>query len=100
MTKRNPWRFGAALALTVLTGYTVCTVLWALFTEPSLVFMNALFHGLDFRVLHAGGAFAFGDWLLAALVLSTWAFLIGALFAAVSNRLEAATPSDVTHARA
>ena len=82
-----PWRVGATFALTVMVGYAVCTVIWVLFREPSMAFVNALFHGLDFRRLYVGGAFAVGGWIFAFAVLSAWAFLIGALFAQVHNWL-------------
>jgi hypothetical protein len=89
-----PWRFGAAFALTVMAGYAVCTAIWLLFTEPSIAFVNALFHGLDFRRLHVGGTFAFSSWLFALAVLSAWAFLMGALFAQVHDWLTPERPSS------
>lgn len=89
-----PWRFGAAFALTVMAGYAVCTGIWLLFTEPSMTFVNALFHGLDFRRLYVGGAFAVGGWAFALAVLSIWAFLIGALFALVCNKFPVERPSS------
>lgn len=87
MQALDPWRFGAALALTVVIGYAVCTVVWVAFTDPAIGFLNALFHGLDFRRLATGGGFALTAALCAAVVLAVWAFLIGALFALVRNRL-------------
>lgn len=87
-----PWRFGAVTALTVMLGYLVCTVIWLLFSEPSIAFVNALFHGLDFRALYSGGAFDTGSWLGAVAVLSTWAFLMGVLFAVLVNRLRVDRP--------
>lgn len=87
MQALDPWRFGAALALTVVIGYAVCTVVWVAFTDPAIGFLNALFHGLDFRRLATGGGFALTAALYAAVVLAVWAFLIGALFALVRNRL-------------
>jgi hypothetical protein len=94
MRELVPWRFGAAFALTVGVGYTVCTAIWLLFTEPSIAFVNALFHGLDFRRLYAGGAFTFSGWVFALAVLSAWAFLIGALLAQLHNWLTPERPSS------
>lgn len=94
MRKLPPWRFGAAFALTVMAGYIVCTAIWMLFTEPSIAFVNALFHGLDFRRLYVGGAFAFSGWVFALAVLSAWAFLIGTLFAQVHSWLTPERPSS------
>lgn len=93
MVTLNPWRFGAAFALTVVIGYAVCTALWIAFTDPGLGFLNALFHGLDFRRLDTGGGFSLGGAVYAAAVLAVWAFLIGALFAFVYKQLSAERPS-------
>jgi len=82
-----PWRFGAAFALTVVVGYAGCTLVWVAFTDPAIAFLNALFHGLDFRKLAVGGGFSSGAWIYSAVVLAVWAFLIGALFALVRNWL-------------
>lgn len=85
----NPWRFGAARAPTVVIGYAACTVVWAAFTDQAIGFLNALFHGLDFRRFATGGGFALTAVLYGAVVLAMWAFLTGALFALVRNRLSA-----------
>lgn len=82
-----PLRFGAVLALTVDIGYAGCTLVWVVFTDPAIGFLNALFHGLDFRKLAVGGGFSIGGAIYAAVVLAVWAFLMGALFALVRNRL-------------
>lgn len=87
MDTLNPWRFGAALGLTVVIGYAVCTLLWVSFTDSAIGFLNALFHGLDFRRLATGGGFSLVAGVYATAVLGVWAFLIGALFALVRNRL-------------
>ena len=42
----SPIRLGAALSLTVAIGYTLCAAAWAIWNEPALNFLNALFHGL------------------------------------------------------
>jgi hypothetical protein len=88
-----PWRFGAAFALTVVAGYAACTAIWLMFTDPSIVFLNALFHGTDFRRLYVGGTFSMAGWAFALAVLAVWAFLFGALFAQVHNWLAAERPS-------
>jgi hypothetical protein len=67
-------------------------VLWLLFSEPFMSFMNALFHGVDFRPLYSGGAFDAGSWLGAVVVLSAWGFLLGALFAVLMNWLRVERP--------
>ena len=67
MSTLNPWRFGSALALTVVLGYAACTVLWVAFTDPAFGFLNSLFHGLDFRRLTTDGGFTIGGAVYAAV---------------------------------
>ena len=88
-----PWRLGAVFALTVFTGYVVCTVIWFAFMDQSLTLLNGLFHGLDFRRLYVGGGFRLNDWALALAVLTLWAFLIGPLFAQLRNLIGIERPS-------
>ena len=92
-----PWRFGAVTALTALLSYLACTVIWSFLREPSIAFMNALFHGLDFRPLYIGGAFEAVGWLAVAVVLSGWAFLIGAVFALLFNKMGVERPLVPQH---
>ena len=83
----SPLRLGATLSLTVAIGYAACAALWAIWNEPALDFLNALFHGLDFRRIALPQAY--GAWLFVypLLVMTAWGFLIGALFATISNLL-------------
>lgn len=94
MQTLDPWRFGAAFALTVAIGYAVCTLLWVNFTGPAIAFLNALFHGFDFRPLATGSGFSLPDGMYATAVLTVWAFLIGALLAAIRNLLAVRRPSE------
>lgn len=80
MTRANVFRTGGAFALTVGIGYTLCTLVFALFPEASANFMNALFHGLDFRVLKAPGTFTLGSFLYGLVVLVGWTFALGSVF--------------------
>ena len=89
MGNLNAWRFGAVFALTVVISYTVCTLAWIAYTEQAISFLNALFHGLDFRKLQVGGAFSATAWLFATAVLAVWAFLTGALFATLRRLMTA-----------
>ncbi|MNC96578.1 hypothetical protein D3C83_139900 [compost metagenome] len=51
--------------------------------------MNGLFHGLDFRKLQGGPAlFDFGSFVSALLVMTAWAFGLGALFGWIFSRLD------------
>ena len=75
-------RIAASLAITVLVAYTLCTVVFAIFPNASLGFMNALFHGLDFGALQVSGSgFDFGGYVVAAAGMAAWAFLVGLVFA-------------------
>lgn len=88
MPKLVPWRTGAALAVTVVIGYAICAAIFVAFPDASANFMNALFHGLDFRKLQpAGGGFSLAGFSVAAAVMAAWSFVVGAIFAAVSNLL-------------
>jgi len=86
MNKLNPWRTGAALAVTVAIGYVICALIFVAFPDASVAFLNTLFHGLDFRRLQpAAGGFSLAGFGAVALVMGAWAFVIGAIFAVVSN---------------
>ena len=74
-------RTGSALAITVGVGYAACTFVFWLWPEAAANFMNALFHGLDFRKLQSGAAlFNFGSFVYALVVMMVWAFGLGTLF--------------------
>ena len=82
---------GVALAITVGIGYTACAVGFRLFPDFATAFMNALFHGLDFRRLQAGPApFEFTGFLFALVVAMVWAFVLGAVFGWILDRLRPA----------
>ncbi len=81
-----PWRFGAAFALTAVAGYTVRTVIWLLFAELSVAFVNASFMAWTFAG-YVGGTSALSGWIFALAVPLAWALLIGALFARAHNSL-------------
>ena len=82
---------GMALAATVGVGYTACALVFGLWPEGAATFMNALFHGLDFRKLQAGPApFDFGGFFVALGGIVVWAFLMGALFGWIVDRLRPA----------
>ena len=88
MTQLNPWKFGAVIALTVGINYTLCTIVWVSFPGPSLDFLNALFHGLDFRKLQVGGPFSPGSFLNALIVLMASTYVLGAIYALVRTWLK------------
>lgn len=77
----NPIKTGVALAATVAVGYAGCTIVFWVWPEAAANFMNALFHGLDFRKLQSGPSlFSFASFIYALSILAGWAFGLGALF--------------------
>lgn len=77
----NPIHTGTALAVTVAVGYTACTLAFWKWPDAAASFMNALFHGLDFRRLQSGPAlFTYGSFLFALAVAVVWAFVLGVLY--------------------
>jgi hypothetical protein len=88
MNKTNPIGLGAALAMTVGIGYAACALAFWAWPEAAANFMNALFHGLDFRKLQAGPTlFSFGSFLYGLAVIVVWAFVLGAISGRLLNRL-------------
>lgn len=81
MNALNAVKTGTAFAATVGIGYALCSIVFWLWPDAAANFMNALFHGLDFRKLQAGySLFNFGAFLYAEAVLIGWAFMLGTLF--------------------
>ena len=87
MTKLNPWTFGAVLSITVAVSYVFCALFWYLFTGPAVEFLNALFHGMDFRKIYSATPFAVSSSLFVLAVLAVWAYVLGVIYATVRNLL-------------
>ena len=82
---------GVALAITVGIGYAACAFAFQAAPDAAMAFMNALFHGLDFRKLQGGPAlFDFGWFFFALFVAVGWAFLFGTVFGWIVDRLRPA----------
>lgn len=78
---------GLALAITVGVGYAACALAFVALPDASMTFMNALFHGLDFRKLAAGPVpFEFSGFFFALFVAVVWAFALGVLFGWLLDR--------------
>ena len=81
-------RVGVALAITVGVGYTACALAFRAWPDAAMQFMNALFHGLDFRRLQSGPVpFDFSSFSLALFVAVVWAFALGAVFGWIADCL-------------
>ncbi|TFW13340.1 hypothetical protein E4L96_19775 [Massilia arenosa] len=85
----NTWRNSLALAVTAVLFYALCTLTAAAFPDQFLVFMNSLFHGLDFRILKSNAAFDWRGFCLAAAVMFLWTLAFAAVFQAVAHWLAA-----------
>ena len=86
----NVMRAGTAFAITIAIAYTLCTLVFLAWPQAAASFMNGLFHGLDFtRLQTAPGSFGFQSFVYSVIVLTIWAFVLGALFAWLSARLRA-----------
>ena len=85
-------RTGTALGATVAVAYALCALVFRLWPQAALHFMNGLFHGLDFGALQRGAAlFDFGSFVGVLIGITAWAFLVGTLFGWISSRLGAST---------
>ena len=87
MPRLNPWIFGVVVAITVVISYALCTLFWFALTEQSLDFLNTLFHGMDFRKIYVATPFSISWSLYVLAVLAGWAYVLGAIYAAVRNLL-------------
>jgi large-conductance mechanosensitive channel len=82
---------GVALAITVGIGYAACALAFRAAPDAAMTFMNALFHGLDFRRLQSGPApFDFSSFSLALFVAVVWAFVFGTVFGWIVDRMRPA----------
>jgi hypothetical protein len=87
MTKVNPWTFGAVLSITVAVSYILCALFWYSFTGPSIEFLNAVFHGMDFRKIYAATPFSLGTFAYVLIVFAVWAYILGVVYATTRNVL-------------
>jgi len=94
----TPLRTGIALAITVGLFYTLCALVWALAPGPSLTLLNGLFHGMKFNSMVQPGDFSLLGFLVALVVLSAWAFLVGTFFGWLRSRLSLDPPPGLRRA--
>lgn len=85
--KTSHWHTGRSLAITMTISYTVCALLYRLWPEQGVAFLNALFHGLDFGRLGTPTPFSLGDFFFPLTVLAVWGFVTGTVFSWVSQCL-------------
>lgn len=87
MNTRAPWKTGVSLSLTMAISYTVCAILYGLWPQQGVDFLNALFHGLDFGRLASPLPFTPGVFIYPLVVLVVWGFVVGTVFAWLDQRL-------------
>jgi 2TM family of unknown function (DUF5676) len=74
MEGMNPWLAGAALAITFAISFAACTLVFVAYPDASVEFLNASFHGLDFRKLQpAAGGFSLAGF---GTVIVVWALAL------------------------
>jgi ABC-type phosphate/phosphonate transport system permease subunit len=77
----KPLQIGGALSVTVAVFCSLFALVDVLWPAQFMGFMNALFHGMDFRPLQTAGLHPWRDYFYALVVMACWAFAIGAFFA-------------------
>lgn len=87
MNPLNPWKFGIVLSLTASINYLLCAAIFFMFPQPSIDFLNTLFHGMDFRKIFGGTPFSPVSFVYVLLVLAAWSYILGVIFAYVRNWL-------------
>lgn len=84
----KPLQTGLALSVTVALFYSLCALVQVLWPAQFIGFVNALFHGMDFRALQTVAPNPWRDYSYALLVMALWAFVVGAFFASFYNVLD------------
>lgn len=87
MRELSPWKTGAALALTIAVGYSICAAIFAAWPGAAMQFLSAMFHGLDFSKLETTTSWSFVAFACVLGVFVIWGFVMGTLFAWFHNRL-------------
>ena len=93
MSKLNPWRTGAALALTAAVVSLVCAALVYINPDSMLDFVNSWLHGLDLAALRSDKPWTFAGVLLGMLNAALTGFIVGALFAVCRNLTAGSSPA-------
>lgn len=83
----KPLRTGITLSLTISVFYTLCTLIWVAAPDRFMSFMNALFHGLDFRMLMTAVPYDWSSFFYSLVVFAIWGLGIGSFFSWVHNAL-------------
>ncbi len=81
MTKIYAWKTGAALALAVAVGYSVLTILFAVWPFAGEAFREAISTGAGYDPDVGVVKWSLGSFLYALALLLVWGFATGALFA-------------------
>ena len=88
MSQTKPSIVGFTTSLAVGVGYILCAIAVALFPGISYSFFSSLFHGANVSSLEPQpGAFTFGPFLVALVILMIWGFAVGTFYSWVLNIL-------------
>lgn len=85
MDRLNPWRTGAAAALTAALLSVICAAAVYLSPQGTLEFVNSWTHGLDLTALRSERAWTLGGLALGLFNVSLTGFTVGVLFACCYN---------------
>lgn len=83
----KPIQTGLTLSVTIAIFYSLCMLVEVIWPEQFMGFMNALFHGLDFRILQSLEPYRWQAYFYALVVIALWGFGIGAFFAWLHNMI-------------
>ncbi len=83
----KPLHTGATLSLTLAVFYSLCTLIWVAWPDRFMSLMNAMFHGLNFRLLLTAEPYAWSSFFYSLIAYAVWGFAIGAYFAWLHNLL-------------
>lgn len=83
----KPYKTGLTFSATIVIFYALCSLVWLAFPEPFMNFMNALFHGLDFRRLQTGQPLSWWSIIYPGFIFAVWFFAAGAFFAWMHEKL-------------
>ncbi len=81
----KPHGLGLAAAVLTALGYGLCSLLYALWPEQSLKFMNFTSHNFDFSLI-AGDGLTWASFFAGLVIWVIFAYVFGALFAWFYNK--------------
>jgi beta-lactamase regulating signal transducer with metallopeptidase domain len=90
MYATNPLTTGLTLSITLIATYAVCAALHALYPEPGIPFVNAVFHSIDLNKSRTPESVTFLTVMYRLSVLAIVGLAVGTTFAWVHRALSSA----------